>query len=1204
MAEPIIVDYIPELTGSRQPSRLRSMQDNIPEKSPRGGTATLERPRNTDSIYTLSLDEVENDDVREHLKGVDERTEAEGNDPTTEDLKREYKSIKKLVQFYEDRKELGENSARAAESRRVRLINRLKSKGVETDEIRKYLVKVDLEVKRELELEKVQAQKDQRREEIDAYIRQEKGYPANKQVTDAERLEVQRQLQQEELRRRGLLPDDEDEDDEEGVEQKNSRRNSPQSRSGVNSETNDMRYIRGRLAAEGKGLLDSAFAAWRLAHDGAEPDPRQKWEIVQQLREERELQEEDPEVIEGYIRIGKEPGPEDERKIAKDERRANRELYGKLPQSIQEWADWVIQGQNGELYGERGPKPLYYTNEKGEKIIQPHNILEWFHDQMLLRDEQSGDENAVDFWQIGVPMPNGSEYPISRMQNLPKAFFYDSVNRVVLKDLLDQMVFEVWQANAARNLFQVNDFLKESDTAFFEQFGKVMQSNFLTKPGAISLFALPGMSPKERMDPGRMIDGGKGFENQQTGQAIRAALLTYGYLGDFDTLKQIWGTDSSMFNNKEFVKSYHAANWDRDSAAEKYRRLPDVQKRKEDGSLMSLEEYLLSAEKDVINAGRKLVLLAKSDSLDLDAAIYNNTHPDFKGTQGANPRVNLEVEKIFKEDGTIKNEPAYLEHLENMFREAIPFNEIRSEIHNRIIYSLTQGSKVQVDNPNYNPKYIPLNGEVHENPQFDKDKPIDNQKKIDQLDSVSLTSAKYGVRLALFLEPLWLHEQDPTGRAQRAGAKLTRNERNAVRSGETVRLGTPGNVASIGTMRVLGISPLEAIQDNQGYTIAERLRGSDKGKVNINLRKVISYPEISYPKDAMKAYYGDSFKRGASLYEKRTKGSLFSGLASAVKRDFFQGIITDHHKIDELIHDGIGKDIQYFVTTYGGVDYSKEERVRDETSKGNYITISNAERFFGYDVLDRDKYHMKIADTAYIDEINRRIHEKYHNLHGEEFEKARAEELAKLPRNTYGEILVHDGKPLEHGHGHGGEHHHDTRIQRDGDRARFGTYKWKEIDEEVIDHKTHEQKQNALRFTPFTKKWSGMRTQGRQHMIDAQLVQNVERNLLWKEVLKAEIVNSLIEHRMRSSGHEYFDWEVSQRIIDLLRFIPADAEKDPVTGKYHWHGTLFSKEDVDWIQKKAKMGHLMRGELGKQGFKETVGGIFDILNQLMAYTFK
>lgn len=1179
MAEPIIVDYIPELTGTRQPSRLRSMQDNIPEESPRGGTATLERPRNTDSIYTLSLDEVENDDVREHLKGVDERTETEGSDPTTEDLKREYKSIKKLVQFYEDRKELGEKSSRAAESRRVRLINRLKSKGVETDEIRKYLVKVDLEVKRELELEKVQAQKDQRREEIDAYIRQEKGYPADKQVTDAERLEVQRQLEQEELRRRGLLPDDEDDN---GAERQGEKRNRQQS-SRRETPSVDGASVDSPSASTGNQprllqALNEEYAAY-ITREGREPDLAEKWEILNRLRRAEGFQSISKEVIENNVRDGRVPGEREARIFQQEVEKSYQDRFGRLPNNMQDWMQWVVDAQ-GDRYGPKGEVPLW-REFNGKRIIQPQNVLEWFREQMMNADTQAGDENAVNFWSVGVPQKGGSgnPIPIQTFQNLAKSFFLDEVTGVVLDKLLESMVLEVWQANAGRHLFQVNDFFKETDKQFFQEYAKGVANNYLTKPGAIDYFALPGISPDEVFDEERLkefIENGQKFDNQQTGVAIRASLITYGYLGDIDTLMDLWGKDSAFFNNKEFVKSYYNANWteakrkeEATKAIDKYGKLPESERQQ-----ISARDYVEKAIKDaqlnVINEGRNRILLAKTSSTDLDENTYNISREDLKDRDGPDPDLKkpFEMSQFFNEKGELINREKYITHLINIYRESTPYVQIIDEIKNRIIYSLTQGGQVMVENPDYNPRLA--NGELA-NP----DKKEDNQKMVTQFDPISLTSATYGVRNGQYQDGNWMHIQDPTGRAQRAGAKLSRRVRNAVRSGEKTRLGTPGNIEAINTVRVLGLGLFESVMDNEGLTMAERMRGSKKGWININLRNKMDSSVVQYEKDKSKAYIGDFFNRGVALWEAYQKGSLFSDLSSVAKRDFFNGMITDHHKLDALIHDGIGKNIQYFVSTQSAIDYSKYVRDRDETKDGKYRTISNAERFYGYDVLNRDKFHMIIADKAYLDYKWKKFSDELVNDRRENHEPALSDaelydavtkRMASLPRNIDGEVVIRDKE----------------------EREKWGIKKT-EV-EKVLDHH-HHPKKNA---------W-GQDMVVEKYVIDPELVQKVDRNLLWKEVLKAEIVNSLIEHRKRSTGHARFDWEESQRILDMLGNIPADAELDPVTGKYHYHGTLFSPEDIAWIQEHAKMGNILKTEVGWSSLKGFGGFLVEFFGNLSKF---
>lgn len=266
-----------------------------------------------------------------------------------------------------------------------------------------------------------------------------------------------------------------------------------------------------------------------------------------------------------------------------EDRGAQERLY-KPPQSIQEVAEELAESL-GPDWQEGGKYALFKKvrdsigQEKME--FQKQNFLRWVRRQMMFLHDQNSDDPVQFFNQVRL-FGKWRQISIGDMIDHSDNFFRDRDTGIMMKDLRDQVLYEAWLFEKARNYNIEYMQIRGSDEKLPDALASIYAKNIFTKPNTLkTILSMPNVD--NSIDPGG--------DNQGTGQGLRAALLSYYYLSDGEMLEKVNRMDSYLFSNENFVE--------------------DFVKAKMSSAIYKTEEERSSKEAEFREAGKKLIRLSQ-----------------------------------------------------------------------------------------------------------------------------------------------------------------------------------------------------------------------------------------------------------------------------------------------------------------------------------------------------------------------------------------------------------------------------------------------------------------------------------------------------------------------------------------------------------------------------------------------------------------
>lgn len=240
----------------------------------------------------------------------------------------------------------------------------------------------------------------------------------------------------------------------------------------------------------------------------------------------------------------------------------SQERYYRLPQSIQEVAELIMEGEDPAVYGEGGTHPIL---ENGKKF-RSDNFLRWVRDKMIFYHEFDPD-NQVDFMQQVRTLGPFRNISLVEMLQYSGLYFKDRDSGLVMEDLASQVLLESWLFGQSRNwdvqyrlgmtsdekLPQLIDQMFIFNTFTKQSFGKNTLEWVLTAPKEYLIQQTTSAGGGQPAEAGQRQEQRE--QDQSIGIGIRAALMTYYHIQDKSVIDNIYHEIKGK--NPLFMKDFY-----------------------------------------------------------------------------------------------------------------------------------------------------------------------------------------------------------------------------------------------------------------------------------------------------------------------------------------------------------------------------------------------------------------------------------------------------------------------------------------------------------------------------------------------------------------------------------------------------------------------------------------------------------------------
>lgn len=237
--------------------------------------------------------------------------------------------------------------------------------------------------------------------------------------------------------------------------------------------------------------------------------------------------------------------------------------------SIEDWA-WIIMYNDETDWGLNGKNPLLRArvklNEKGEieregkkgKVIaggyyiDTTNMHRWLRSREMLRYAEDRD-NPRDFFSLVDYQKGGNNIPIGQAFNQLQ-LFRTRDNKQHYDDLYNVFLREIWAFTELRNRDPKIREVEGSDKEFAERFKQLSYGNTFTKEtykkNLLNYMVTMPLHVEERTSGGELMN----YDNK-FGAAWVHAFMIYYNIDDLEKLQEILGEDSEFFTQKGFLRA-------------------------------------------------------------------------------------------------------------------------------------------------------------------------------------------------------------------------------------------------------------------------------------------------------------------------------------------------------------------------------------------------------------------------------------------------------------------------------------------------------------------------------------------------------------------------------------------------------------------------------------------------------------------------
>src|SRR3989344_727536 len=272
---------------------------------------------------------------------------------------------------------------------------------------------------------------------------------------------------------------------------------------------------------------------------GSWKDPNKKLSLTERLRQAR-IEYEETEVHKPKSQWNDQEKQGFERYVAQakalNEAHKEHELGRAKIESIEELAREIVDTDEKWATGE----DLELIDKDG--VIKTANMLKWFQEQMMYFHDNDPD-NEINFFSLVGLHTDYRQVGLSEMLSYKKRYFgtYDKQgNKVFYEELADQVLFEAWLFNAARNNDANYRKVSHSEEGVQKAIDQMYLANTFSKlTGDKSTLYRVFTLAQTFKDKEEKI----GKSDKRLGDSIRQALLSYYYISDFDMLRKILSTN-------------------------------------------------------------------------------------------------------------------------------------------------------------------------------------------------------------------------------------------------------------------------------------------------------------------------------------------------------------------------------------------------------------------------------------------------------------------------------------------------------------------------------------------------------------------------------------------------------------------------------------------------------------------------------------
>lgn len=609
-------------------------------------------------------------------------------------------------------------------------------------------------------------------------------------------------------------------------------------------------------------------------------------------------------------------------------RRKERSLSA--PESVQELALDIMHITGGE-FGREGKYALLKFVD-GKEVFQQKNFLRWVRNRMVYFHKADPDNPNINLnAQVSI-FGAFRDIAIQQMIDNP-AFFTDQNTGEYYEGLRDQVIYELWLYGTSRSIDALYRQQMGSDVELPKILSQIYQSNAFTKQGTLDRI----LSLMNTDEDKKIKFGDKEATNQDTGQALRRALLTYYYLSDEEMLHKIENDGVNegkarkvMFNNKAFVESYVEAKlnaW----ADSMNKSLDDLKKEKKNDYDKKFEEFTVE--------GKRMVVLSDFYMEDGKKALNPQDWLDKRIVSEEILQLVAEQKRKYikaKNSDKFKGDEEYMkeefkEHL-NVFNAQEKDIRATNETKERIKLFILEKTGLSYSEADYAEVFA---------------------YSMTRWTGIGALNDTGSIGF-----DAWTKVLDTQGYRERQ-ALIT-------------RAGVNGNPYSFAGFKRLGASYLHAV-DKSGKSIIEWIQGGQGEDVNLET----TIQGMTFGERAMQAYAANHINRTFNLFTSIIDSKEFN-FDQFVKIDNFGRVIFDPTKAGEVI-DGTFKDIRYAYCTWSDLDYSKLVRVRTKEwdfEKKELVpvfkTVTVAEMLWGDQVLETMAKKAR-KEEAFIDASGKEV---------------------------------------------------------------------------------------------------------------------------------------------------------------------------------------------------------------------------------------
>lgn len=557
--------------------------------------------------------------------------------------------------------------------------------------------------------------------------------------------------------------------------------------------------------------------------------------------------------------------------------------------SIQEIANDIMIQTAGDFA--RDGKYALLKSENGKEVFQEANFLRWLRDRMY-EFHDSDVDNPVNMWER-ISVIGGARATSITEMIFTKAMFTDE-NRGYLETLRDQVFYELWLFNTARDTDAIYRQILGDDEKLPEKLYEIYMRNAFTKRDTMDkILTLPNLDLAKQGE--LKWDSGDTLResNQDTGKALRRALLAYYYIIDPEMLKKIEGGDensSILFSNKNAVAAYIKAKLGERKPGEKEE---EFQKREREKIFDAIKKFrytekYLSPDKRGLTAEYLEKLKADSKEYELK---YEDTIND----------INADIARFEQGKLRANEEPDFMEAI-NPYNRAKKDLDLKDETKERIrLFTMQQAN-------------------------------------------ISYEEARYAETFA-FAMTRWsgAGAKNDTGAVGfDAWTKVLLTEEYRERQALSRRGGVHGNIYSFAGFKRLGVDFFIGTADKRGKSILEIIQGGQGDEVDLKSK----LEKVTFGENTMAQFADNHINRTFKLFHNIVDTHEFN-FDKFVTIDQFGRMVFDPEKANAFMDEHI-KAFRYAYSTWDGLDYSKFVRFRGKD--GNFKEMTVGQALWGYQV--------------------------------------------------------------------------------------------------------------------------------------------------------------------------------------------------------------------------------------------------------------